>query len=152
MEMGTGIRPMEAMHSHAPGVARLHGSRGVFPGHLFGTAKRSSQRLLASEAAAHPEWILASLDIDKAFLKGLTYKELAEATGEPERMVYFTLPPGSAAILRQFPGYEDFDEAIHCLRCVKPGTGTKDAPRAFSLKLRNHYELRVKRDLIRSRV
>ena len=25
---------------------------------------------------------------------------------------------------------------MHCLQCVKPGTGTKDAPRAFSLKLR----------------
>ena len=46
------------------------------------------------------------------------------------------MPPGSAAIIRQFPRHDDFDEAIHCLRCVKPGTGTKDAPRAFSLKLR----------------
>eukprot|EP00974_Lingulodinium_polyedra_P106100 10269493-Lingulodinium_polyedra.AAC.1 len=34
-----------------------------------GTAKRSSQRILASEAACHKGWILASLDIDKAFLK-----------------------------------------------------------------------------------
>ena len=34
-----------------------------------GTARRTSQRILASEAAAHPDWILASLDIDKAFLK-----------------------------------------------------------------------------------
>ena len=52
------------------------------------------------------EWILASLDIDKVFLN-FTHKELAEATGEPERIVYFTLPPGSAAVTRQFPGYED---------------------------------------------
>eukprot|EP00959_Pyramimonas_sp_CCMP1952_P457870 9475675-Pyramimonas_sp.AAC.1 len=52
--------------------------------------------LLASEAACHPEWILASMDIDKAFLKGLTYEELAYATGEETRMVYCTLPPGSA--------------------------------------------------------
>jgi hypothetical protein len=101
-----------------------------------GTAKRSSQRILASEAACHPEWIIASLDVDKAFLKGFTYKELAEATGESERLVCFKLPPGSAMLLRQFPGYEDYDETIHCLQCIKPGTGTKDAPRAFSLKLR----------------
>jgi len=100
-----------------------------------GTAKRTSQRTLASEAACHPDFISASLDIDKAFLKGFTYKELAEATGEKERMVCFRLPPGSATYLRQFPGFEDFDETKHCLQCVKPGTGTKDAPRAFSLKL-----------------
>ena len=101
-----------------------------------GTAKRSSQRILASEAACHSDWIIASLDIDKAFLQGFTYKELAEATGEKERKVCFRLPPGSAAYLRKFPGFEDFDESIHCLESIKPGTGTKDAPRAFSLKLR----------------
>ena len=38
-----------------------------------GTARRTSQRLLASEAACNPEWILASLDVDKAFLKGFTF-------------------------------------------------------------------------------
>ena len=48
-----------------------------------GTAKRQSQGILASEAACQPDWIIASLDIDKAFLKGFTYKELAEATGAP---------------------------------------------------------------------
>jgi len=101
-----------------------------------GTAKRQSQRLLASEAACNPHWIIASLDVDKAFLKGFTYKELAELTGEAERTVCFKLPPGSAALLRKFPGYENYDESIHCLQCIKPGTGTKDAPRAFSLKLR----------------
>ena len=54
-----------------------------------GTAKRASQRILASEAACHPNWIIASLDIDKAFLQGFTYCELAEATGEKERVVCF---------------------------------------------------------------
>ena len=38
-----------------------------------GTARRESQRILASEAACRKDWIIASLDIDKAFLKGLTY-------------------------------------------------------------------------------
>ena len=101
-----------------------------------GTAKRQSQRILASEAACNSNYIIASLDIDKAFLKGYTYKELAEATGEKERIVCFRLPPGTATILRKFPGFMDYDETKHCLWCVKPGTGTKDAPRAFSLKLR----------------
>ena len=47
----------------------------------------------------------------------------------------FTLPPGSAAILRQVPGYEDFDENLECFHCIKPGTGCKNAPKAFSTKL-----------------
>ena len=85
--------------------------------------------------ACHPNFILESLNIDTPFLQGFTYKELAEATGEKDRMVCFKLPPGSAAVLRRFEGFEDFDESIHCLKCVKPGTGKKDAPRAFSLKL-----------------
>ena len=103
---------------------------------LSRTARIGSQRLLASEAACNPEWILASLDVDKAFLKGFTYKELADATGDPERTVHFKLPPVSADVLRKIKGFEHFDESIHCLRSIKPGTGTKDAPRAFSLKLK----------------
>ena len=71
-----------------------------------GTAKRCSQRILASEAACHENYIIASLDIDKAFLKGFTYAELAEATGERPRNVYFKLPPGSAAVLRSIKGFE----------------------------------------------
>eukprot|EP00959_Pyramimonas_sp_CCMP1952_P396601 8309333-Pyramimonas_sp.AAC.1 len=67
---------------------------------------------------------------------GLTYQELAEATGEKERVVCFTLPPGSATVLRTLPGFERYDDSKHCLPCLKPGTGTKDAPRAFPLKLR----------------
>eukprot|EP00959_Pyramimonas_sp_CCMP1952_P037103 776274-Pyramimonas_sp.AAC.1 len=61
-----------------------------------GTARRSSQRLLASAAACETQWIIASLDINVAFLKGLTYQELAETTGEKERLECFTLPPGLA--------------------------------------------------------
>merc|ERR1712039_736760 len=100
-----------------------------------GTAMRANQRLLASTAACNKLWIIASLDINMAFLKGLTYRELAEATGEKEREVCFTLPPGSATVLRTLPGFAHYDESKHCLRCLKPGTGTKDAPRPFSLKL-----------------
>eukprot|EP00959_Pyramimonas_sp_CCMP1952_P060937 1272965-Pyramimonas_sp.AAC.1 len=49
---------------------------------VSGTARRSSQRLLASTAACKEQWVIASLDINMAFLEGLTYQELAEATGE----------------------------------------------------------------------
>eukprot|EP00959_Pyramimonas_sp_CCMP1952_P296298 6198300-Pyramimonas_sp.AAC.1 len=57
----------------------------------------SSQRLLASAAARRNQWIIASLDISMAFLRGLTYQELAEATGEEERVACFALPPSISA-------------------------------------------------------
>lgn len=101
-----------------------------------GTAKRQSQKVIANEVAIHDKSNIAALDVDKAFLTGFTYTELAEATGEKERSVCFKLPPGSAAVFRKFPGFEDFDESVHCLQCIKRGTGTKDAPQGFSLRLR----------------
>eukprot|EP00959_Pyramimonas_sp_CCMP1952_P430431 9015070-Pyramimonas_sp.AAC.1 len=61
--------------------------------------------------------------------------ELAEAAGEKERVACLTLPPGSAAALRPLPGFERCGESKHCLQRLKPGTGDKDAPRAFSLQL-----------------
>eukprot|EP00959_Pyramimonas_sp_CCMP1952_P016053 339526-Pyramimonas_sp.AAC.1 len=39
------------------------------------TTRRSSQRLFASAAACKKQWIIASLDINMAVLKGLTYQE-----------------------------------------------------------------------------
>ena len=73
--------------------------------------------------------------ISKAFLQGVTYKELAEATGEPLREVNVALPPYCMICLRQIPGYENFNPAMEVLHCEKPGTGCNDAPRCFSLKL-----------------
>ena len=75
-----------------------------------GTVTRLSQKLVASEAACHPGWIIATIDVEKAFLQGMTYAEIQATTGEAGRFVYFTLPLGSAELLRQFPGCEDFDE------------------------------------------
>ena len=61
---------------------------------------------------------MVTVDIEKAFLQGFTYKEIEEATGEPEREILFSLPPGSAAVLRKIKGYENFDETRECLRCL----------------------------------
>eukprot|EP00959_Pyramimonas_sp_CCMP1952_P332236 6957018-Pyramimonas_sp.AAC.1 len=101
-----------------------------------GTARQPGRRVLASTAAYKEHWIIASLDIDIAFLAGLTYQELAEATGEKERLVCFTLPPPSATVLRPLPRFEHHDESKHCLQRLKRGTGTEDAPGAFSPKLK----------------
>jgi len=59
---------------------------------------------------------------------------LEELTGDAPREVCLILPKGMAQLLRQIPGYESYDERIHCLQCDKPGTGSKDAPRASSIK------------------
>ena len=63
---------------------------------------------------------MLSVDIEKAFLQGMTYKEIHEPTGEALRVVHFSLPPGAAAQLRKIPGYESYDESTECLRCIKP--------------------------------
>ena len=100
-----------------------------------GTAMRWSQRLLVSEAVLR-RWPLCALDVKKAFLQGVSYEELAAETGETQREVNFELPASTAAVLRQVPGYESFDHRTEVLHCDKPGTGLRDAPRAFSQKLR----------------
>ena len=99
------------------------------------TATRFSQRLLVSETAAR-RWSLASTDIPKAFLQGISYAELAKETGREERQVSFELNGQPIFCLRQLPGFSDFNPASEVLRCTKPGTGCKDAPRAFNLKLK----------------
>ena len=98
-----------------------------------GTSSRVSQRIVVSEACCRG-WPLAAIDVRKAFLKGITYAELAATTNEPAREVNFELSPDAAAILRQCPGFEDFDPAQEVLNCPKPGTGCKDAPRCFGIK------------------
>ena len=85
--------------------------------------------------AAVRRWTLATADISKAFLQGVSYDELSKLTGEPKRDVCFDLPKVSLPALRCLLGYKDFDPSKETLRCLKPGTGLKDAPQAFSLKL-----------------
>ena len=99
-----------------------------------GTSQRYSQRIVCSEAVRR-QWPICTTDISKAFLQGVTYEELSELTGEPVREVNFYLPPQCVPLLREVPGFEDFNERTEVLHCDKPGTGLTDAPRAFSIKL-----------------
>jgi len=80
-------------------------------------------------------WELCSADISKAFLQGVTYEELHKLTGEPLREVNFSLPPASVGLLQRVPGFEGFNPNTEVLHCDKPGTGSVDAPRCFSMKL-----------------
>jgi hypothetical protein len=100
-----------------------------------GTASRWAQRLVVSEAVLRG-WPIVSADVAKAFLQGITYRELAELSGEPEREVNFTLPPASVDVLKRIPGFASFDSRTEVLHCDKPGTGLRDAPKCFALKLR----------------
>ena len=115
----------------------IRGFKDVDKGHIAtyaGTSQRYSQRIIISEAV-NRGWDIATTDISKAFLQGVTYQELAELTGEPVREVNFYLPAYNIPQLRQISGYETFDPNCEVLHCDKPGTGSVDAPRCFSLKL-----------------
>ena len=69
-----------------------------------GTSTRISPRLVVSESAIRG-WPVTTLDVKKAFLKGVTYDELAAATGEPRREVNFELDAESVAVLKKCKGY-----------------------------------------------
>ena len=97
-------------------------------GHICGDREQTVAKIASGRMCVSSGVVLA-------FLPGVTYQELAAATGQEERVVHFTIPPGSAQFLRMVPGYENYDERFHVLRCLRPGTGCKDAPRAFSMKL-----------------
>ena len=60
----------------------------------------------------------------------MTVEEVAKETGTAQEETCFTLPPGSAAILRETEGFHHFDESSHVLLALKASTGTAGAPRA----------------------
>ena len=91
------------------------------------TATKWSQRLIVSECVLR-RWSLASTDISKAFLQGVTYEELAQETNQTKRDVSFELCNRAAVALRKLPGMEGFDSQTEVLHCLKPGTGCRDAP------------------------
>ena len=60
---------------------------------------------------------------------------LAEITREPLGEVNFYLPPLSVEVLKELPGFANFNPQFEVLHCDKPGTGSVDALRAVHLKL-----------------
>ena len=98
------------------------------------TASRGSQRLVVS-IGVQRQWALFGLDVAQAFLKGLTFDQLADQSGSERRSVQFRVPPGSVAILQRLEGYGNFNPATEVLDLVRPGFGLKDAPRLWSLAL-----------------
>jgi len=98
-----------------------------------GTATKSAQRMVCNVTSQH-EFTLFSMDISAAFLKGLTFKEIAELTGKPLRAVQFHVPKDSVHLLRKLPGLHDFDPVTEILEFLKSIWGLKDAPRAFGMR------------------
>ena len=56
-----------------------------------GTASMQDQRLVDSVSVLDPEFEIFSMDVGKAFAKGMTFAELSELTGQPMRHVEFQL-------------------------------------------------------------
>ncbi|CAK0892089.1 unnamed protein product, partial [Prorocentrum cordatum] len=100
------------------------------------TASRQSQRIVNFIAASRPKWALWSCDVGSAFLKGLTFQDVADMTGEPLRTVQLDLPKDTVKIARQFEPLSNYDVSRHCLEMVRPGFGLKDAPRLWNLRLK----------------
>ena len=83
----------------ARGFKDLQATRGDL--HTFsGTASFSSQRVVNATAAQYG-FVLCTIDISAAFLKGTSFHQIAEITGEPLRSVQFSVAPEDAALLRQ---------------------------------------------------
>ena len=82
------------------------------------------------------QYTLFSMDISAAFLKGMTYKEIARVTGDHLRSVHFDFPAKDAWLLRQLPGMKGYGNNLEILDLVKAMWGLKDAPRAFGMRLK----------------
>lgn len=76
---------------------------------------RWGQRLVLAFALQFG-WPLVSADVSEAFLRGIPFKQLADLDkSQPLRVVKIALPPGTAGLLRSFPGMETYDATTECL-------------------------------------
>ncbi|CAK0800860.1 unnamed protein product [Prorocentrum cordatum] len=92
------------------------------------------------QVTAQRKWRLFSADISQAFLRGLTFEQVAAMDGEVKRKVQFTMPPGSIPVLRQLEGYEDYNPVTEVLLLLRCGFGLKDAPRLWQVMLKQVLE------------
>eukprot|EP00959_Pyramimonas_sp_CCMP1952_P106877 2234156-Pyramimonas_sp.AAC.1 len=80
-------------------------------------------------------WKLWPTDISMAFLRGKTFKQIANETGAKLRSIQCDLPAGANALLRQIEDFHDFSEISEVLDMNMPGFGTNDAPWSWSMAL-----------------
>lgn len=98
------------------------------------TTSRWGQRLINS-VATQRKWRLRSADIGTAFLQGLTFKQLAELTGEPLRVVGFQCPKGTEPYMKELAEFKHLNFDLWDLQMIKAIYGLKDAPRAWRKRL-----------------
>ena len=111
------------------------------------TATRLSQRIVLSVASTH-DFILASLDVSGAFLKGLTFEKIRQILAQkgvtsPPRRVVIVPPPNVWRHLSSFD--EEFyvpeeSYGAYGLGCLKPAYGLADAPLAWQMTLHQFLE------------
>ena len=99
-----------------------------------GTTSRWGQRSISAAAAMYG-YRLWTIDVPKAFLRGLTFQQLSDATGEEELHMQLELPAGTIPLLRKIDGFATFDPMTEVLETDKPVIGSVVAPKAFALKL-----------------
>ncbi|CAK0838336.1 unnamed protein product [Prorocentrum cordatum] len=104
-----------------------------------GTTTRWGQRLV-NQVTAQRKWRLFSADISQAFLRGLTFEQVAAMGGEVKRKAQFTMSPGSIPVLRQLEGHEDYNPVTEVLLLLRCGPGLADAPRMWQVMLKQVLE------------
>ena len=93
------------------------------------TARRTSQRLILSVAVQYG-WRLFSWGIGNAFLRGLSFEELAPQRGDaPETMreACFDPPADVYTILQGWEKFKGANKYSHLLKLLKGAYGLKDA-------------------------
>ena len=111
------------------------------------TATRLSQRMLLS-TAANSSWEIESWDVSGAFLKGLSFdkvREILQSKGitTPVQRVAVMAPANVWRHLGNFSSAFRIDLSKtheYVLYCLKPVYGLNDAPLAWQLCLRGHFE------------
>ena len=78
---------------------------------------------------------LCIADVNAAFLKGMSFEEMAKILGETNRVEHLNPPKGSLTFLSTYPIMKGCGEATHVLGLCKGVYGLKDAPRAWRIKL-----------------
>ena len=99
-----------------------------------GTATRLGQRYVCS-VVVQEKWDLCSLDIGNAFLRGITFEDLAKETGQAIREVCLDPPRDVWPILHELGAFKNGNVFTHILKLLKGAYGLKDAPRLWKKKL-----------------
>ena len=90
---------------------------------------------MVCSVAANHGWKISIADVNAAFLKGMSFEEMAKILGDKIRVVHLNPLKGSWTFLSTYPIMKGCGEAKHVLGLCKGVYGLKDAPRAWRIKL-----------------